>query len=61
MPVVIDEFEVVEAPAAGTSESRGTGEGLSQTPPGAKPGQLQRAIELWSDLSSERALRLDDR
>lgn len=60
MAVVIDEFEVVAEPAAGSRGQRGD-VGMSQTPPDARPAQLQRAIELWADLSQERALRLDDR
>jgi hypothetical protein len=61
MAVVIDEFEVLAEPAAG-SRARGSGDvGVSQAPPDARPAQLQRAIELWAELSRERALRLDDR
>jgi hypothetical protein len=61
MAVVIDEFEVVAEPAAGAGGPRGGEVGVSPTPPDARPAQLQRAIELWADLSKERALRLDDR
>ncbi len=61
MAVVIDEFEVVVEPAPSASGQRGIGTGASQTPPDARPAQLQWAIEQWAELAQERALRVDDR
>lgn len=61
MAVVIDEFEVVAEQPGSPSGQRGVSSGAGQTPPDARPAQLQRAIEQWAELSSERALRIDDR
>jgi hypothetical protein len=61
MAVVIDEFEVIVEPAPSASGQRGSGAGASQSPPDARPAQLQRAIQQWAELSQERALRVDDR
>jgi hypothetical protein len=61
MAVIIDEFEVVAEQAPSATGQRGSGTGASQTPPDARPAQLQSAIEQWAELSRERALRVDDR
>ncbi len=61
MPVVIDEFEVVAEQPSSSSGQRGVSSGAGQTPPDARPAQLQGALEQWARLSNERALRVDDR
>lgn len=59
MAIVIDEFEVV-TDAAPSTVPRGVEASAGQTPPDARPVQLQQAIAQWAALSAERALRLDD-
>lgn len=61
MAVIIDEFEVVAEQPSSASGQRGVSGGAGQTPPDARPAQMQRAIEQWAELSQERALRVDDR